>query len=147
MGYYYDINGDIQFENKKAFAIMKLLHKEKQEPFDEEVEGFEFNDETLNMYINMCIKNLDCYIEKICLLIHTLDNKAYGNIDGVGEDNDAKFSISVDEKGIKILIAETIWKKQKGYFMDKDTVKNAKILLKDKDLNKKLIVSALEETK
>jgi len=145
MGYYFDINGNIQFDDKKAFAIMKYLYKEKQEPFNEEVEGFEFDDKNLNLYINLNIKNMDSYIERICLLAHTLDKKAYGKISCYGEDNDDKFYITINKKGIKISIGETIWKEQKGDFNDKDTIMNVKTLLKDKELNKKLIVSTLEE--
>ena len=145
MGYYYDIDGNIQFNSKKAFAIMKYLHKEKQEPFEEEIEGFEFDDKNLNLKIDINIKNYDNFTERMCLLAHTLDKKAYGEMIGIGEDNEDKFDITINEKGIKISIAEIIWKNQRGYFKDADTIKNAKILLKDKELNKKLICSVLEE--
>ena len=145
MGYYYSIYGSINFHDKKAFQIMKYLHKEKQEPFfDEEIEGFCFDEDNV-IGIDISIKNNNNYIEKLCLFIHELDNRAEGDIDCAGEESDDKFNVSFDKKGVKLCIAEVTWKKQKGYIIDKDTIRNAKILLKDKELNKKLIVSTLED--
>jgi hypothetical protein len=144
MGYYYEINGEIQFCDKKAFAIMKLLYNENQEPFNEEIEGFDFVDESKRLDININIKNLDAYIEKLCLFAYTLDKGAEGQIDVIGEDNEDKSYILIDENGIKISQAQITWKDLKGHFKDKDVIRNVKILLKDKELNKKLICLTLE---
>jgi hypothetical protein len=145
MGYYYYINGSITFSNKKAYMIMKYLHKEGQHPFEEELEGFDFDDTDKTITIDMSIKNYNEYMEKLFLFAHTLDNKVKGEADCDGEDKDDRYAIHMNKTGIFRRIAETIYKKEKGYITDEDTIKNAKILLKDKQLNKKLIVFALED--
>lgn len=144
MGYYYEIYGNIEFSDKRTYNICKLLHKDNQYPFEEEVEGFEFDDVSQSIRIGINIKNNDDYIQKVFQFIYELDNKAEGNARAIGEDSEDKFEIDITLKGIEVFIAELIWKKQKGYFQNKDVKRNANIILKDKDLDKKLIAMSLE---
>ena len=147
MGYYFDINGTINCSNNRAYMILKYLFKESRYPFNEGVEDFDFDDNSNSIEICCNIKNYNEYIERVCFFIHELDKEAQGTIELIGEDSNDRFEVSLCEKGIKLGVAEVIWKHQKGYYENKDTSKELNKILKDKNLNKNLIVCSLEEKK
>ena len=140
MGYYTHFSGGIKIKNKKVIKLVRYLINESIAPFDE-VEGVivESNGE---IDVSGEGKYYDDEIQKICYFIKYLDKDAEGEISCEGEDSFDIWKISIDKKGVQILKGEIIYEFEKDY-SDEDIEEQAKKILNDKQLTKKIILSEL----
>jgi len=145
MGYLTDFYGRIHLFDKKAIKTIKELIKNGEYPFDSSEGRIEFGGNTL--VINDNWKNRDEDIEKLCLFVAIIDEKAYGIIECSGEEAGDLWRIVVGKGEVLIELGRIVYSQelQSSHYKNIETKKQVYEITKDERLLRELILESLED--
>jgi len=152
MGYTTYYNGNIFLKSKKAIKIIEKLIEDKEYPFEDDFEEIELTEDCdkdgsnkkVYLSINCGWRNYENDMEKVCLFIVSLDEKANGIITCSGEEEDDFWRIVI-KNGLVIFEQGYIQynKNTTEIFEDTETKKKVYEITKDKKLLKEVMVESL----
>lgn len=142
MGYYTYFGGNIKLVDEQAINIIRYFLKEGLKPFDEVWDLIVESDGEIE--ISGEGKYYNDEIQKICYFIHLIDKNAEGEIKCEGEDSFDIWKITLGKKGVGILRGEVVYNLEKE-FVNENIQEQINKISKDKNLNKKIILSNLKE--
>jgi hypothetical protein len=150
MGYITNFYGNIEMKDKLKFNFLKEISKTfevrsttgiKYKLFD--FLDILFNDKTLTIEISGEWKNYNSDIERMCYIIACLDKNATGSINCNGEENEDMWKVYISKGKVEIEKAEINYVSE-GIFADKEIRMEINKLLKDKELNTKVLLNCIK---